>query len=192
MWLGVPILFFNVASVLSSAAISLVPRVYSLLLFPLIAKSVAEKGGNPVYKVNESIRYLFMLGVMVAAPSLISSMGLNGAVLAFITMSVFLTIVLIFIARRFLKINPGMKKIFLVLLSALVSGVISFELVDYLDGLLKVFVGFVVFGIFYVATLLFFNAFSEDDYDILMDLLNKRGSFTKAIFLFVINSRIKF
>lgn len=63
--------FFNTASILSNAAISLVPGVYSLILLPIIAKSVAEANGNTAFKISESIRYLFVLALMVATPSLV-------------------------------------------------------------------------------------------------------------------------
>lgn len=62
---------FNIASILSNAAISLVPGVYSLILLPMIAKSVTATGGNPAFKISESVRYLFVLALMVATPSFV-------------------------------------------------------------------------------------------------------------------------
>ncbi|MFT6249073.1 MAG: O-antigen/teichoic acid export membrane protein [Cognaticolwellia sp.] len=62
---------FNIASILSNAAISLVPGVYSLILLPIIAKSVTVANGNPAFKISESVRYLFVLAVMVAVPSFV-------------------------------------------------------------------------------------------------------------------------
>jgi O-antigen/teichoic acid export membrane protein len=62
---------FNIASILSNAAISLVPGVYSLVLLPVIAKSVAVANGNPAFEISESVRYLFVLAVMVAVPSFV-------------------------------------------------------------------------------------------------------------------------
>lgn len=62
--------YFTIAMTISGAALLLVPGVYSSVLLPVIARSVADVNQDPAVRIKESSRYLFTLGVMVAAPTL--------------------------------------------------------------------------------------------------------------------------
>lgn len=62
--------YFTIALTISGAALLLVPGVYSSVLLPVIARSVADVNQDPAVRIKESSRYLFTLGVMVAAPTL--------------------------------------------------------------------------------------------------------------------------
>jgi O-antigen/teichoic acid export membrane protein len=61
--------YFYIATTISGAALLLVPGVYSSVLFPVIARSVADVNQNPADKIQQSTRYLFVLGLMVAVPT---------------------------------------------------------------------------------------------------------------------------
>lgn len=61
--------FFSIAHVISSAALLLVPGVYSAVLFPVIARSVAGVPGQAALQLKTSTRYLYLLGLMVVAPT---------------------------------------------------------------------------------------------------------------------------
>lgn len=61
--------FFNIAMSISAAAMLLVPGIYSSVLFPVIARAVADVRQNAMRRINESSRYLFTLGMLVAVPT---------------------------------------------------------------------------------------------------------------------------
>ena len=65
--------YFVIGATIASALLSLVPGVYSSVLFPVIARSVAGSGGEPGRKIKDASRYLFMLSVMVAIPTVFNS-----------------------------------------------------------------------------------------------------------------------
>lgn len=68
--------YFAVANSISGAAILLVPGVYSAVLFPVIARAVADDNLDPAQKIQQSGRYLFMLGLLVAVPTSLFSEAL--------------------------------------------------------------------------------------------------------------------
>lgn len=63
--------FFTIAMTISGAAMLLVPGVYSSVLFPVIARAVADVRQDATRRINESARYLFTLGMLVAGPTFI-------------------------------------------------------------------------------------------------------------------------
>lgn len=67
--------FFTVGITIAGAALLLVPGVYSSVLFPVIARAVADVRSNPAVKIKESTRYLFVLSIMVALPTLVYGRG---------------------------------------------------------------------------------------------------------------------
>ena len=250
---------FNIASILSNAAISLVPGVYSLILLPMIAKSVTVANGNPAFKISESVRYLFVLAVMVAVPSFvygesivillygedfvdagwvfgtltlvgvlvafrdpinayllstdkqsillkfsfyalimslvinyffISIWGLKGAVLAFTIVSVVLTVLLVSIARKYLKLEIDYKKLGMTLLASALSMAIIFELSSYFSGGVEVIVGFIGFGLLYIVNIVLFNCLTEADYEVILLLSKKGGRFIEGFFMFLVTHRL--
>lgn len=60
--------FFNIGYVLAGAAMMLVPGVYSSVLLPIIARSVADPKGAPDKAVKQSTRYIYILSILVAFP----------------------------------------------------------------------------------------------------------------------------
>ncbi len=60
--------FFNIGYVLAGAAMMLVPGVYSSVLLPIIARSVADPKGTPDKTVKQSTRYIYILSILVAFP----------------------------------------------------------------------------------------------------------------------------
>jgi O-antigen/teichoic acid export membrane protein len=69
-WFGYDeeVAFFAIAHQLSGAAMLLVPGVYSNLLLPLIARSVAENHDASANKIKLSMVYLLQMGLLVAVP----------------------------------------------------------------------------------------------------------------------------
>lgn len=63
--------FFSIAHQLSGAAMLLVPGVYSNILLPLIARSVAENHHDSVEKIQLSVLYLLQMGLLVAVPVMV-------------------------------------------------------------------------------------------------------------------------
>lgn len=252
--------FFNIATVLSNAAISLVPGVYSLLLLPMIAKSVADVNSNPADKVNASIRYLFILSLMVATPSFVycddivvflygsefseagwifgaftligvltafrgpinayllsadkqslllkfsffslflslavnilltSVWGLKGAVAAFCIVSCLLTFFLLIITRRFLRIDPNWGKLIITIASAFISILFTLVVSGLFAGIVKVVVGFVVFGLLYTLSLIVLGGLNESDYIIINRLSKKGGGIVEKFISTLISWRLK-
>lgn len=62
------IAFFNIGYVLAGAAMMLVPGVYSSVLLPIIARSVADPKGTPGIAVKQSTRYIYILSILVSFP----------------------------------------------------------------------------------------------------------------------------
>jgi O-antigen/teichoic acid export membrane protein len=72
-WLGHAdaVAFFSIAHQLSGAAMLLVPGVYSNILLPLIARSVAENHKTSAATIKLSMVYLLQMGLLVAVPVMI-------------------------------------------------------------------------------------------------------------------------
>jgi O-antigen/teichoic acid export membrane protein len=72
-WLGYAeaVAFFSIAHQLSGAAMLMVPGVYSNILLPLIARSVAEDHKASAAIIRLSMVYLLQMGLLVAVPVMI-------------------------------------------------------------------------------------------------------------------------
>ncbi|WP_156506333.1 polysaccharide biosynthesis C-terminal domain-containing protein, partial [Oleiphilus sp. HI0117] len=252
--------FFNIATVMAGAAISLVPGVYSFLLLPMIAKSVSGAQDDPAIKISEAMRYLFVLGVMVAVPSLaygelivtilygeeyaqaglifglftlmgiltsfrdpinayllsadkqglllkfslfslvlslslnlglISIWKFNGAVVAYCSLSVILTVLLYVIVRRYLEVLPDIKRMLIAVLSSLLAIVVTSSLSDGMGEVMQVVVGFFSFGVAYLLFLLMLNGLSDEDYDMVLKLSKRLGEFPYALIKILIAYRVR-
>ncbi|MFV1871985.1 MAG: polysaccharide biosynthesis C-terminal domain-containing protein [Oleiphilus sp.] len=252
--------FFYIAMTIAGAALLLVPGVYSSVLLPIIARSVAGIDNDPSAKIKQSTRYLFVLGVLVGVPTcyygegivvllygeefsqagvilglfalvgifnayrepvnayllsvdkqslmlklsvfafflsislnavLISQWGLFGAVTAYTSVALILTIVMVCVAYYYLKIRPEFKKLILIALSAIVALIIASQLASFLIGILELFVGFIIFGVLYPLFLILLNALDEKDYKVMLQLASKLGNKAQKILNILIVNRLK-